>query len=470
MSGLTLRPDQEAVYADVREAISCHQSVLVQCATGWGKTALATVIAKGASDKRKRAIFGVFNRDLVKQTANTFADVGLQFGHVVSGLPANPFAAVQIATAQTLINRLNRWPADLFVADEGRLWASRTGRKIIDHYKKQGAKILILDATPNRLDGKPMSDIAETMVSGPSVRWCIDNGILSDYRPYAPVRPDMRGLHVRAGEYVTAELEERFDRPTVIGDAIGAWRKYAYGKRTLAFAFSRQHGRNLCEAYNAAGIPAVYIDGETPDDDRRIRIGAFADRQAQILVGVNLFCNGFDLSAQIGREVPIEAGAFLRPSKSESLVRQMWGRVFRRKPEPAILMDHVGLFAEHGLPDDEREWSLEGSTGSKRPGEATIATCVCASCMGVFRPAMACPYCGQVREINGRQVDIREGMLAEVDVLAMRERDIADLERRQRTSEEWKCKSLSDWEALAVKRGHNRGWAWHRFQGRRKRA
>ena len=467
---LQLRPDQESVYADVREAIAKHQSVLIQCATGWGKTALATVIAKGASDKRKRAIFTVHRRDLVRQTAATFNQVGLQYGYVASGLRANPFAAVQIATIGTLVNRLGRWPADLLVVDEGHLAAAPTWRRVIDHYRAMGAKILVLSATPTRLDGKSLAGIADAMVCGPSARWLMDRGLLSEYKAYAPARPDMAGLHVRAGEYVTAELTERFDKPTVIGDAIGAYRKFAMGKRTIAFAFSREHGKHLCEAYSSAGIAARYIDGETPDIDRKRCISDFADGRAYVLVGVNLFCEGFDLSAQVGREVPIEAGAFLRPTKSLALAMQMVGRCLRRKQQPAILMDHVGLFAEHGLPDDEREWSLEGSAGSKRPGEATIATCVCAQCMGIFRPAMACPHCGTVREINGRKVDIREGVLAEVDIVAMRERDIADLERRQRTSEEWHCKSLQDWEALARKRGYSPGWAWHRFNSRRKRA
>lgn len=467
---LTLRPDQEAVYADVRQAIAKHQSVLIQCATGWGKTALATVIAKGASDKRRRAIFTVHRRDLVRQTALTFDQVGLQYGYVASGLRANPFAAVQIATIGTLVNRLGRWPADLLVVDEGHLAAAPTWRKVIEHYRAMGAKILILSATPTRLDGKSLSGIADTMICGPSVRWLMDQGLLSEYKAYAPARPDMAGLHVRAGEYVTAELEERFDKPTVIGDAISAYKRFANGRRTLAFAFSRQHGRNLCASYNAAGIHAAYIDGETSDDDRKQRIALFADGKVQILVGVNLFCEGFDLSAQVGREVPVEAGAFLRPTKSLALAMQMVGRCLRRKSQPAILMDHVGLFAEHGLPDDDRQWSLDGTSGSKRPGEATIGLCVCQQCMGCFRPAMACPHCGHVREINDRQVDIREGMLAEVDVIALRDMAAADFEKRQRVSEEWKCKTLQDWEALARSRGYSPGWAWHRFNSRRKRA
>lgn len=463
---ITLRPDQAAVLDAVREAFRSHQSVLVQCATGWGKTALATVIAKGASEKRRRVIFSVHRRQLVTQTALTFQKVGLDYGYVASGFPANPFASVQIATVGTLGNRLARWMADLLVVDEGHLAAAPTWRKVIDHYRGVGAKILILSATPTRLDGKPLSGIADTMICGPSVRWLMDQRILSAYKAYAPVSPDMAGMHTRAGDYVPAELTERFDKPTVIGDAITAWRKYAYGKRTIAFAFSRKHGRNLCGAYNQAGIPAVYVDGETPDDERRLSIGRLADGDARIIVGVNLFTEGFDLSSQVGREVPIEAGAFLRPTKSLALAMQMVGRTLRRKDSPAILMDHVNLFQEHGLPDAEREWSLDGAVKDKQAGERTIQVTICHACMAVVRPAYKCSECGAVRQVNGREIDIREGELQEIDIERLREHHQFVAQK----IEERGCKSLADWERLAAIRGFKRGWAWHRWQLQQRKA
>lgn len=463
---ITLRPDQSAVLDAVREAFRSHQSVLVQCATGWGKTALATVIAKGASEKRRRVIFSVHRRQLVTQTASSFDKVGLDYGYIVSGFPANPFAAVQIATVGTLVNRLERWPADLLVVDEGHLAAAPTWRRAIDHYRSLGSKTLILSATPARLDGKPLSGIAETMICGPSVRWLMDQRILSTYKAYAPVSPNMAGMHVRGGDYVTAELAERFDKPTVIGDAITAWRKYAAGKRTLAFAFSREHGRNLRSAYDAGGIPAVYIDGDTDDTERSRLINLFAQGDAKVLVGVNLFTEGFDLSSQVGREVPIEAGAFLRPTKSLALAMQMVGRTLRRKDSPAILMDHVNLFQEHGLPDADREWSLDGVVKDRQAGERTIQVTVCHLCLAVVRPAYKCSECGAVRQVNGREIDIKEGELQEIDIERLREHHQFVVQK----IEERGCKSLADWERLAHVRGFKKGWAWHRWQLQQRKA
>ncbi|MEW3827253.1 helicase-related protein, partial [Pseudomonas aeruginosa] len=78
------------------------------------------------------------------------------------------------------------------------------------------------------------------------------------------------------------------DRPAIHGDAIQSWRKYADGKRTMVFAISRAHGQHVTDAYNAAGIPAVYIDGTTPHGERRARIEQFADGRALILVSIAL--------------------------------------------------------------------------------------------------------------------------------------------------------------------------------------
>lgn len=463
------RTDQIEVEQQLRAAIRENQSVLVQCPTGWGKTFLAAIAARGASQKRRRAIFSVHREQLLKQTAVTFDNIGVQYGYIASGMPPNPFAAVQIASINTLRNRLDKWPADLLVVDEGHLAMAPTWKKVIDHYRELGAKIIVLSATPHRKDGKPLRGIADYMVRGPSVRWCIDNNILSDYRAFAPVRPDMSGLHKIGGEYINSELDDRFDEQQVIGDSMVSWRRWAAGKRTIVFQYSRQRGKSMCDAANSAGIPAVYIDGDTSSEDRYERIMRFANGEAKWLIGVSLFTEGFDLSAQVGRDVPIEAGLFNRPCASLAMARQMIGRVMRRKKDPAILLDHVNLLMRHGLPDAEIEWTLDGevSKGGKG-GEASIPTMVCAKCFGVSRASFKCTallpdgsVCGAIREIHGREVKEIEGELAELDIEIMRQRASDDFERRQKSDkrrEEGMARTVQDLAKIAKERGYRTGW------------
>ncbi len=448
---IQLRHDQDKAVHDMREALKTHQSILFRGPTGMGKTVVASYMAQQATERRKRVIFGVHRVELALQTAKTFDQFGIKYGFIAAGRPANPFAIAQIASADTLRNRpeLLKGTA-LFVPDESHLWASKTRSDLIRSAKDAGAKIVGLSATPQRLDGKPL-DMFDAIVEGPSESWLIENGHLSRYRAYAPVRPDLSGIGSRAGDYVPGELEERFDKPAIHGDAIEAWRKYAAGKRTMVFAISRVHGQHVTDAYNVAGIPAVYIDGTTSHSDRRARIEMFADGRALILVSINLAIEGFDLSAQVGRDVPVQCVQLLNPTKSLPRARQMMGRALRKKPDDAIILDHVNIImnsdgsVNHGFPDDEHEWSLEGR--KRQEGVPSFDVKLCESCFASYRAALsACPYCSSERTIKPRMVEEIEGQLAEIQKQAKQRSDMRS------------ARDLQSVVRLAVDRGYNPGW------------
>ncbi len=75
-----------------------------------------------------------------------------------------------------------------------------------------------------------------------------------------------------------------------------------------------------------------------------------------------------------------------------------------------------------------------------------------------------------MRQVGGREVTIEEGELSELDIEKMRAIAQANLDAREKHArhvrekiEERECGSdIRKWEALAAKRGYNRGWAFHR--------
>lgn len=457
---IQLRPDQLEAVGALRRSLAVNQSVMFQAATGFGKTLIAAHIAKGAHAKGRRAVIAVHRRELLEQTSRTLTRFNIPHGIIAAGYRGDPFATVQIASADSLRTR-RAWLADLalFVPDEAHLWAAKTRAEMIAEVRGHGGKIVGLSATPSRLDGRGLDTLFDAMVCGPSVEWLMEAGHLSRYRAFAPVRGNLDGLHVRAGEYITAELDERFGKPTVVGEAPVAWRQYAEGLRTMAFAYSRKHGADLTETYNRAGIPAVYIDGTSSREDRRGRIAAFADGEAMVLVSVNLCVEGFDLSAQVGREVPVEALALLRPTASLPLARQMIGRGLRPKVNPAVIMDHVSLLATHGLPDDPIEWTLAGRVG-KRASPASAPSTMCGKCFFIARPFRVCPNCGEAVPVSdGRQVEEVAGELSELDIAAM---------RRDRLREQGQAKDFASLVTLGRARGYKspEGWARHMIEAR----
>ena len=453
---ITLRPDQADLVHRLRLALTSHQSVLAQAATGFGKTVVASHMAHSADARGKRVVFGCHRREIAKQTAATFDRFGIRYGYIAAGMPADPFARVHIASADTLRNRRHHLKCDLFVPDEAHLWASDTRRGLIEQAKAHGAKVVALTATPERLDGRPL-DMFETMVCGPSVAELMDMGALSRYRAYAPVRHDLSQVRTARGDYETAGLSDALDKPSIVGDAVAEYKKRANGLRCIVFAFSRQHGAHLLDAYRQAGVPAGYMDGETPPTERARVIGEFADK-AGVLINIQLATEGFDLSAQVGRDVPVEAVSLQRPTQSLALAMQMMGRALRPKLSPAIIMDHANVIASHGLPDDDREWSLEGRRkGPAKPGSASIPTRVCTYCFGVFRPAPVCPLCGTAVVSEGRKVEQVEGDLDEVDVEAV---------RRARKTEVARARDLPSLAAVARSTGKAAGWIYHTMKAR----
>ena len=97
-----------------------------------------------------------------------------------------------------------------------------------------------LTGTPERLDGKPLGDVWDEMVEGPSVAWLIERGFLSKYRAYAPKGlVDTSQLHTRAGEFVQAEVEALMEGKAVIAGA-GNLDQGAFALNVIASVFGGQ--------------------------------------------------------------------------------------------------------------------------------------------------------------------------------------------------------------------------------------
>lgn len=458
---IRLRPDQEDVRGKLRVALRTSSSVLAFAPTGFGKTVLAAALIQLLFNAGKKVIFAVHRIDLIKQTAETFKKFGIPFSYIAAGHHFNPLHRIWIASILTLKNRMTKIPADYIFVDEAHLSAAAGWAAVAAHYKEAGAKLIGLTGSPERLDGKPLGDVWDQMVMGPTVRWLIDNGHLSRYRAFAPKGVvDTSGLHTRGGEFVQAEVDALMKGKAVITGAARHWRAKADGLRTIAFCPSVARAKEYADEFTALGIPSVALDAETSSDDRARAFIDFADRKLLVIFNCALFCEGFDLAAQVNRDVTIEAVMQLSPTQSLAKHLQQLGRGLRKKPDPAILLDLVGNLERLGLPDDDREWSLEGRKKNAREVKAMT----CDECFATHPPAPVCPECGSRyprKEAGGggRSIEEVEHDLEEVDVEAM---------RRKRQEEQARAKTLEDLVNLATARGYKspQKWAAHIFTAR----
>jgi DNA repair protein RadD len=179
----------------------------------------------------------------------------------------------------------------------------------------------------------------------------------------------------------------------------------------------------------------------------------------------------------------------LRPTMSTSLYLQQVGRALRISPETgkttALVLDHVNNYQRHGMPDDQREWSLSGGLTKKRKTEQSTESIMrCPKCFFAHSKALSCPNCGytyttkekQIQEVAGELVLIgsqeyknarqRETLnVSSLDELVKIEKDrgykfgFAERQWQLKTGENlWS--NVSGLEKIAKARGYSDSWVW----------
>lgn len=451
---ITLFQDQIELVNATRNALRTNKSVLMQAATGAGKTVCIAYMFESAAEKNRRAMMVVPRQELLSQTSNTFTEFGLEHSFVSAGHKYDPSAPSFIATSGTLVNRLDDAPEVDFLAVDETHYGDRALDKIIQHYKTKGTYIIGASATPCKTSGKGLGCWYDSMVQGKPVSWLIENKRLSDYFIYGVDNPDLSGIKTTAGDYNRGELAERMENDRIlVGNVAAHYQKHAMGKLNVTFATSREHSRMLNQSFLDAGIPSACVDGETPHEERRLIFSALGRREILNVCNCELLTFGFDLSSAAGMDVTVESISVARPTQSIALWMQIVGRALRYKTEHALIFDHSGNCRRLGFPDDDREWTLadQKRRTAKQQAEAEIKIRQCPKCYCNHRPAPVCPACGEVYPVKPRQIEEVDG-------------ELTKLERgSNKKTPDWSlinAKSREQLEKLAVERGYKSPAIW----------
>jgi superfamily II DNA or RNA helicase len=240
---------------------------------------------------------------------------------------------------------------------------ARRGAKLsiqIENYPD--ATVLGLTATPCRGDGRGLGSIFQTMIQCPQVGELVELGWLVKTRVYAPVDPDLAGIHTRHGDYAENELADRMDRPKLVGDIVTNWLKFGEHRKTVCFATSVRHSIHIRDEFISSGIRAEHIDGTTPMDERDATLARLNSGELEVVSNCMVLTEGWDMPS-------LSCLILARPTKRMGLYRQMVGRGLR--PEPGktdcIVIDHSGATYRLGFAEDHVAWTLDPDLRAENP-------------------------------------------------------------------------------------------------------
>lgn len=441
---MNLRDYQRDLYIKTREAFrSGKKRVLVCVGCGAGKS---YIFAEMAQQTRGDVLVLTHRRELLDQTKRLFEENGIE---------------ARIEMILTEANRLGQYPKPaLIITDEAHLSRSNSWMKVLDYYDTYTVGFT---ATPVRLDGKPLGDIYDELVTGVPVRWLIDNGRLAPYEYYAPTAVETDGLRVQGGDYVIQALEQLMTDRAIYSDVLKSWERIAKGEKTIAYCVSVKHAKETAELFSAAGYPAVEIDGGTPPKKRAEIMQDFRDGKITVLCNVGIISEGVSID-------DVSCCLLLRPTESHALFWQQGMRSMRYQPgKVAKVIDCVGNYSRNPLFDADVEWSLTESVRKKpkinENGDFFIRTCP--ECFKVFKTAPVCPYCGSEYPLHPREIKAHEDI--ELARITAEEAERAEQKRKQARMEQGKAKTFPELLAIGRERGYKNPAAWARFvmKGRR---
>lgn len=446
------------------------RNVMPVSATGTGKT----VICSGIITEMDRPAVAIAHRgELTAQMSLALADNGVR--HRIIGpdtlrkdiikqhidIIGRDFTMVKSDIAVAGVNSLlNHSRTREF--DE---WVKRVGVAMIDeghHVQKENvwgramsmfknAYGLFPTASPSRADGfglgRDSDGLVDVLVEGPPMREVINRGFLLDYRIVGlPCPVDLSKVSIGAtGDYVREQLSKAVKEQIgkITGDTVEQYLKWGKGKQGIVFAVDIDESEAIAKALVAAGVRAVALSGKSSPHYRNDCLRRYRRREIDLIINADLFGEGTDLPN-------VEIVIMARPTASWSLYIQQFGRALRLLLPPelrarwhlmtdeerlyqisisakpyGIIIDQVGNYLRHGLPDAPRIHTLDRREKRSRGAPSDVIptrACLNPTCQLVYeRVHVACPFCGTVPPVAARSSpDLVDGDVYELDPEVLR--------------------------------------------------
>ena len=373
-----LRDYQKIMY-DARKA--SKENLLLCAPTGAGK---GNIIAKQLLDNirdTRSTIIIVPSEELI---VNLEERIKRHFGLIASivkysgGNRSKNFdSPFLVTTYQSLYKQLdNCLDYQEVITDEAHLSSAETFLACLQRFPN--AVHTGYSATPRRLDNKPLNYVYTDLINCPvSTRELINRGHLADFEVYGLPIDGFIDAYVNRDRSVDDGLgfqQKYLTNHSISNQIYDSWANIAYGKPTIGFASGKLHAEALTELFNdryGSVKRFAYMHNGMKYQDRKIVLEALKSQDLLGVFNIQMLCMGVDVPHA-------EVALLCRKTKSDSLHRQMMGRVLRPKKNKSkgIFLDFVGNIQDLGSPTFPKEYTLDSD-----PDEQ------------VSNPIIDCPHC-----------------------------------------------------------------------------
>lgn len=363
--------------------------------TGGGKTHVMAQMIADCLRWQKRVIVAAHTFELMRQLHCNLESYGVDSSKV--GFYSNTVGEretekpVILATIQSIFSKADEFGVrDVIFVDE----CHRVNPQDEDtQYRRffacyPNSKIIGLTATPYRLGSGLICDQG-SLFNAISCEVSIRELLFSDPPKLCTLRSkwvdgiDTSKLSISGGEFAKDDEQKAFDE-ILESVCVDMYQRCKDRKSIIVFCSGVQHCKDVSNFLHSRYTEAAFvIEGNTPDDERKMRYDAFRGGNLRWLINYGVLTEGFDAKN-------IDAVVLQRATTSPGLYYQMAGRGLRLHPSKSdcLVLDYGENIARHG-PIDKIEPGKRRKQGQKKEA-----------------PVKACPQCKEAVVIQARQCDV----------------------------------------------------------------
>ena len=417
-----------------------RKSVLLQLPTGSGKTVILSEIFSALYKNEKHGWFVVPRNELVRQASAHLAKWRVPHGIIDASHEESWVFNIHVVSKDTLIRRIDNIKTipDLLVFDEAHIAIDGQKKIMLKTLDNPDIKYIGMTATPEREDGRGLSELYEDIIYGASIPYLTQLGYLAPLRYFAPPIEGIEQVRFRGNEADEKELDAIMTEKAVYGKAVEYYQKYgrkADGSYMRAIGFC--HGVKAAEKqaieFRKEGFKAESISGYMPKAKQRELIDGLDGGTIQVLINSDLLTYGFD-------SPKIEYGFSLRHTKSRALYFQIVGRILRTAPgkTETLFFDHTNnINIQHderypGVPlfyIDDLTWNFNGTEKRKTQKniKPTVKLCIYTG-YEVCTKRTACTICEQNTDRNKTGKDKQE-IIENIPLMERHKSDILHIQQ-----------------------------------------